>query len=243
MRRLTRFGLPVGLWLLLGTGCGPTKVTTETSPYIGQYEVRTVAVLPFDLLRTPQRLGDDAEALQVPKGAKGSDISLGVPRETHGDDRMATSRVQPQAAELVTRLVWDRLGSREGLRVKPLDEAKRAALEAKVSEGVSSERLDLAVQIGKHLGVDAVVVGKVLVYQERVGSRIGAESAAVGFEVKLLGLDGRTLWAGNYYEKQRPMTEDLVGFVERKGAFVTAAELAAYGADKVLKEFPYGRKD
>ena len=32
----------------------------------------------------------------------------------------------------------------------------------------------------------------------------------------------------------------VIRFIERKGAFVTAQELAAYGVEKVLKEFPYG---
>lgn len=238
-----RFLLSLVLSLVVANGCGPTKVTTETSPFIGQYAIRTVAVLPFDALRTPQTLSDGTERLQVPKGAKGSDIALGIPRETQGGDRPTPTAVTPQAAEMVTRLVWERLGGREGLTVKPLDEAKVAARELSGASAAQEDRPALAAQVGKKLGVDGVVVGKVLVFQERVGSRIGAESAAVGFEVKLIGLDGRTLWAGNYYEKQRPMTEDLVGFFERKGAFVTAAELAAYGADKVLREFPYGRLD
>ena len=57
-----------------------------------------------------------------------------------------------------------------------------------------------------------------LVYQERVGSRLGADPpAAVGFEVKLVASDGMVLWEGNYYEKQRPMTEDFVGFIQRSG--------------------------
>ena len=35
------------------------------------------------------------------------------------------------------------------------------------------------------------------------------------------------------------MTEDLLGFLQR-WSFVTAAELAEYGVDEVLKEFPFG---
>jgi len=81
----------------------------------------------------------------------------------------------------------------------------------------------------------------VLVFQERVGSRLGANPpASVGFEVKVVSSDGSVVWIGNYYERQRPMTEDMIGFLQRWGAFVTAEELAQYGVDEVLKEFPFG---
>lgn len=238
-RVVARVGLVA--WLAFVAGCGPTKVTTATSPYVGQYQIRTVAVLPFEALETPQVMVDGTQNLQVPGGVKKSDIAISIPSDTHGRDR-ATTGVHPMAAETVTRLVWDRLGAREGLWVMPLDEARTAVKEIGARQK-PEEQVDMAAEVGKRLVVDGVVTGKVLVYQERVGSRIGAESAAVGFEVTLKSLDGRTLWVGNYYEKQRPMTEDLSGFLERKGAFVTAAELAAYGVDKILKDFPYGRKD
>jgi hypothetical protein len=62
----------------------------------------------------------------------------------------------------------------------------------------------------------------------------------VGFEMKLIAPDGAVIWEGNYYERQRPMSEDLWGFIQRYGAFVTAEELAAYGAEKLAQAFPFG---
>ena len=89
--------------------------------------------------------------------------------------------------------------------------------------------------------MDASLIGQVLVYQERVGGRFGANPpATVGFEVKLVAADGQVLWEGNYYERQRPMIEDMLGFFERWGMFVTAEELAGYGVDHMLLEFPFG---
>jgi hypothetical protein len=80
-----------------------------------------------------------------------------------------------------------------------------------------------------------------LVYQERSGSRLGANPpATVGFEVKAVAPDGQVLWVGNYYERQKPMTQDFLGFIHHGGVFVTAEELAQYGADEVLKTFPFG---
>ncbi|GBL39252.1 hypothetical protein EMGBD2_05100 [Nitrospirota bacterium] len=98
-----------------------------------------------------------------------------------------------------------------------------------------------AMLVAKQLKVDAALIGQVLVYQERVGSRFGANPpATVGFEAKLVAADGQVLWEGNYYERQRPMIEDMLGFFERWGMFVTADELAGYGVDRMLLKFPFG---
>jgi hypothetical protein len=82
----------------------------------------------------------------------------------------------------------------------------------------------------------------VLVFQERKGNKLGGETAAVGFEIKLISADGTPLWAGNYYEKQKPLTEDAKGFAERGGVFVTADELAEYGATHLVDRFPFGAR-
>jgi hypothetical protein len=98
-----------------------------------------------------------------------------------------------------------------------------------------------AMMVAKQLKADASLIGQVLVYQERVGGRFGASPpATVGFEAKVVAADGQVLWEGNYYEKQRPMNEDVMGFIQRRGMFVTAEELAAYGVEHMLQEFPFG---
>jgi hypothetical protein len=100
-----------------------------------------------------------------------------------------------------------------------------------------------AAELAAKLQADAALMGQVLVYQERSGSRMGANPpATVGFEVKAVAADGQVLWVGNYYERQKPLTEDFLGFIQHGGGFVTAEELAQYGTEKVLKTFPFGAK-
>ncbi|MCA9478897.1 MAG: hypothetical protein KC545_00875, partial [Nitrospira sp.] len=53
--------------------------------------------------------------------------------------------------------------------------------------------------------------------------------------------DGTALWKGEYYEEQKPLTEDVVGFFEKGGGFVTVDELADLGVQKVMKAFPVGQ--
>jgi hypothetical protein len=235
---------PYVLALVLA-GCAPTKVTIETSPKLGQYPVKTVVVLPFDALTTPQIAEVPGPEFFVPPGAKRSDISLpAVPKSPEGrklaeDKDRPRLTVPPYAPEKVTQLFYGRLKNRQGILVISPSEAGRAvkALGSSVT-GMAPEQL--ARQVAARLSADAAVIGRVLVYQERVGSKLGADPAIVGFEVKLIGADGTVLWTGNYYEKQRPMNEDFLGFVQRKGVFVTAAELAEYGVDRVLRKFPFG---
>lgn len=228
----------VGGLVSIASGCGPTKVRAETSPHAERYDIKAVAILPFQTLDTPQVVDDRINELSVPTSARRSNITVGIPSDAR-PTKQATTVVPPSAGEIVTRLVWDRLSQRSGLTLRSLQEGERA-WEESAAQPKDDQPQSLAPTIAKQLGVDAVVVGKVLVYRERVGSKLGADPAAVGFELRLVGSDGVTLWVGNYFEKQRPMNEDLWGFIERKGAFVTAKELATYGVDKVLKEFPFG---
>ncbi len=221
-------------------GCGPSKISVRVSPDLEKYRVQTIAVVPFDALTTPQVVDPLEPRFQVPAGAKGSDISVAVPPSGETAGR-PTSVVPPSAAEKVTRMIWNRLRARKALQVLSLEEVDKAAKELSGKhEHLSREAL--AQRLAERMSADAVLVGRVLVYKEREGSRLGADPAAVGFEMKLVARDGTVLWEGNYYEKQRPMNEDLIGFIQRKGAFVTADELAAYGADQVLQDFPFGSR-
>lgn len=223
--------------LVLGA-CVPSKVTSSTWPKIDEYRVKTVAVMPFEALTVPQVTSTNVPEIPAPQGAKRSDISFSPPQATEKLDQ-ATATVPPQAAEKLTQIVYGRLKLWEGVRFLPPERAA-AALRAlgPAKEGQTPE--ERARQVALRLSADAALLGRVLVYQDRVGSKLGADPAAVGFEVKLVAADGTTLWVGNYYEKQRPMNEDFIGSFQRGFVFVTADELAEYGAERVVRSFPFG---
>lgn len=230
----------VGLVALAAAGCSGSKVTTKASSQLPKYRVQRVAVLPFDALTTPQAAEATGPLFQVPHGAEGSNISVATPPAQELAIR-STATVPSFAGEKIAQLLWSRLRSQEGVVALSPDESSRAVKELEGKEaGIPREAM--ASKVAARLSVDAAVVGRVLVYQERVGSRLGANpAAAVGFEVKLIAADRTLLWEGNYYEKQRPMTEDLMGFFAHGFGFVTADELAIYGADQLAKEFPFGQ--
>lgn len=223
------------LFLLSGGACVPAKVRVETFPVVAQVPLKTVAVLPFSALSTPQIISPQASEPSVPAGVKRSDITLAVPPVSERLDQ-PTETVPPQAAETVTRLFYRKLKAREDLSIIPPEEAQAALEQLGIRRGEMISR-EASRQVAARLKADAVLVGQVSVYREREGSKLGANPAVVGFEVGLIGADGSTLWKGDYYERQRPMIEDFLGFVQRWG-FVTAEELADYGADGLIRNFP-----
>ncbi|MDH4154855.1 MAG: hypothetical protein OEV01_13800 [Nitrospira sp.] len=221
----------------MGVGCSGPKVATESAPELSRYHIRSLALIPFTSIVTPQSAGHDDLFIPTPESIRRSDISMGVPLE--GQPHATKTMLVPRhAAEQVTELFWKRLRNWKGLQViSPSDIARASSADGEFA-GLGPEKA--AAALAKRLKADAALIGLVSMYQERVGSRLGANPpATVGFQAKVIASDGQVLWAGGYYERQRPMTEDLMGFLQR-WSFVTAAELAEYGVDEVLKEFPFG---
>ena len=236
--RRTLHTLTLTVLVLVVAGCSGSKVTTKTSAELPRYQVRTIALVPFTTLATPQVRDVADQIFSVPPEVQRSDMAIAAPPNILQPLRQ-TVTVPIGAGDIVTQLLWGRLKARQGITVlSPGEVAIALASQAapQRSAGQSS-----AVMMAKQLKADASLVGQVLVYQERVGGRFGASPpATVGFEAKVVAADGQVLWEGNYYEKQRPMNEDVMGFIQRRGMFVTAEELAAYGVEHMLQEFPFG---
>lgn len=237
--RRSRVMLTMGVVALatITAGCSGSKVTTKSSNELARYKIRSIVLIPFTSIATPQVFDQDDLFVSTPQSLRRSDISLAIPRDIQPPPKQAIV-VPGYAAEKVTELFWGRLQDRKGLLVlSPSDAVRVSSADGELAK-MGPEKT--AAAVAKRLKVDAALFGRVLVYQERVGSRLGANPpATVGFEAKVVATDGQVLWVGGYYERQRPMNEDLLGFLQR-WAFVTAAELAEYGVDKILRDFPFG---
>ena len=228
----------VGLAVLAVGGCSGSKVTTKASSELARYQIRTIALVPFTILATPQVRDVVDQAFSMPSGARRSDMAIAVPPNT---DQLVreTVTVPMSAGDTVTQLLWSRLSTRQGVTVLAPSEAAKVLASQSTTQSPAGQLP--AVAVATQLKVDASLIGQVLMYQERVGGRFGASPpATVGFEAKVIAADGQVLWVGNYYERQRPMIEDVMGFIQRHGMFVTAEELATYGVEHLLLEFPFG---
>jgi hypothetical protein len=236
--RLTLHAFAMMALVMVVAGCSGSKVTTKSSAELPRYQIRTIALVPFTTLATPQVRDVADQMFSVPPEVRRSDMAMAVPSNVEQTLRQ-TVTVPTGAGDIVTQLLWNRLKTRQGMTVLSPGEAARALGAPTTPQPPTNQ--SSAVAIAKQLKADASLIGQVLVYQERVGGRFGASPpATVGFEAKVIAADGQVLWEGNYYEKQRPMNEDVMGFIQRRGIFVTAEELAAYGVEHMLQEFPFG---
>ena len=224
--------------LAVSAGCSGDKVKTKSSAELSRYKVHSIVLVPFTSMTTPQLRDQGDPYMSTPQSVRRSDVSVAVASNVEPPMRQ-TVGVPDYAAEKITQLFWVRLRSRKGIEVVPPEEASKAPSSAEEPTEPTPEASGAAV--AKRVKADAALIGQVRVYQERVGSRMGADPpATVGFEVKAVAADGQVLWIGNYYERQRPVTEDFKGFFQRGAGFLTADELAHYGVDEVLEEFPFG---
>lgn len=228
---------------LLGSmvGCVPPKVQTQQASQFDPSAIKSVALVPFRILETPQwgsrppRGGiRDPEEIRTQFRLPGAD-------QVNGTESGKSLYMVPEiGAQRLTAKVSSALFGRPSLRVVgPPDTTSMMQADTSLSH-LSFEVL--ATKVGAHFNVDGVLLGLVRTYREREGSKLGAKPAAVGFELYLVRpSDGTALWKGEYYEEQKPLTEDVVGFFEKGGGFVTVDELADLGVQKVMKAFPVGQ--
>ena len=236
--KLTSYGV-VLVTLLSVMACVPSKVTVKESPYFRPSSIRSLAVLPLRPLATPQRRAVGTPGTTMAPTEIRSQFRLpGATTSGGSSDPLAVSRVPQSATKRITRLVYDALQHRLAIRLVPPHAVQSAVTNYRAAHASASWNEQVK-GVAEQLDVDAVIVGLVRTYRQRIGTRIGATPAEVGFEIHLIDPKRSTvLWTGEYYEEQKPLNQDLVGFVERKGAFVTAEELAEYGVHQVMKEFP-----
>ena len=229
--------------VLVQIGCAPDTVTIKTHPTFSPASIKTVGVIPFTAVKGApgvyQSFGEipppDVGSPEIRPSFEGS--ASPIPHRP----RATKVKVPSGAEEKVTDMVYANLKLRPGLKTVPLYEVTQALtrLSLKPSKAKSKQ---LAQALGKTLSLDAVVVGQVRVYRERAGQKYAALPAAVGFDVQIINVtDGTVIWMGDYFEEQKPITEDFKGMFERGGKWVTAEELARSGVRKVMERLPLGK--
>jgi hypothetical protein len=111
--------------------------------------------------------------------------------------------------------------------------------------GISPDVSDPAV-VGRvareAFGADGVLFIRIRRFVPRVGGQRGVvQPASVWFELDLRSPDGVLLWRGEYDETQRGLTDDALAFgraMARRFRWVTAEELAGYGARELVARMP-----
>jgi hypothetical protein len=155
-----------------------------------------------------------------------------------------TRDVRRGAEENLTRYMQAALEDRLGERMIPLGETL-TVYQGLAKEQTADSPRSLAVRLGRQLRAAHTVAGTVWRYRERTGTaRASASPASVAFVVYIINVtDGRRLWKGTHFETQKPLSQSIFEartFFKRGVRWLTVDELARYGIDEIVEQFPYG---
>lgn len=111
---------------------------------------------------------------------------------------------------------------------------------------VGMEYLRVLQKVGKTFRADAALGGTIYRWREREGSAAGVNRpASVAFDLQLVRpADGVVLWRDKFDKTQRSLSENLFDagtFVQGRGRWMTAGELALLGLRKMLAGMPGGQ--
>jgi hypothetical protein len=147
------------------------------------------------------------------------------------------------AAELVTRIVAEALTAQGVAVVAPND--LQLAFESQGAVLPRGDAAAIASVAASQFGATGVVVGSVTRFREREGGARGAmRPASVSFSFVLHGApDGAPVYRVRFDHTQQALTDNLFGGLQYPGSgfrWLTAAELARWGADNAIDEIPSG---
>lgn len=217
------FPIPLLLILLIPLLAGCERGSTGPKPIYVPPSLERILVVSFK---------------NIPESA-GADISVRCPLS---GKTFLTGGVTEGAQALLNRELRNRLQGREEFKFISPEEMSDLQSESLTENGDILPERNLLTLTGRKLGADAVLVGHIYRYQERVGGKFSVESpASVAFDLHLLRVsDGRVLWTGAFDETQKALTDDLFelpSFLERDGQWVTADQMAEAGLEKILSAF------
>lgn len=176
------------------------------------------------------------------KGRYGSDINASIKCPVC-ELSFLSDELTPDCDRTITRYAQETLEMQHEERVVPFAEVEMAYAQMP-KDSANDTPITLAQGLGRRLNAHYVLLGTVWRYKERQGGARGVQSpASVAFAVFLISVaEGKLLWEETFAETQRSLSENVLQartFFERGAKWLTADELARFGMDEILKDFPY----
>jgi len=219
------------LWLLvisgmtLGFGCQHKKQTSSMEPRV--LHLKKVVVVGFLSALTPT---DEPGQFRNP-------LSWSI---------VPAEYVPPEITRKMSDILFDKVVAEKDFELVSRNQAIGVYSSIVSSDqNVGMPALQVIQEVGKHFNADAVLVGYIYRWKERVGGDYGSESpASVSFDLHLIRpLDGAVLWKSRFEKTQKSLSENILDvgtFLKGGGKWMKVEELAMIGLKKMLEEMPSG---
>ncbi len=154
-----------------------------------------------------------------------------------------TGPVANRADQFLTDQVVSRVRQDTSFRTVSARTASRVLNELAGGRGRDWSRKKQMAETGRQIGADAILVGYVYRFRERVGSNLAANSpASVAFDLYIIDCQQETVvWSAFYNYTQQALSDNLGGmgnFFRRGGRWVTAEELATLAMEDMFADLP-----
>lgn len=155
---------------------------------------------------------------------------------SYGSTPSEKARSQEELSELLARLVYSTMAAMPNWQIVSEREVREVA--QTIPPGADIARLR---KIGEMVYADALIVGRVERYRERIGNEWGAKTpASVAFVLDLVDVRrGDIIWSARFDETQKPLSENIfaLGQVKQRGIrWLTAEQLTHEGVQQVVAE-------
>lgn len=204
--------LPIVLWVAAACSFGPGNIQSHHSSDLESRRIRRIAVLPPGILN--------------------SDPSVKPPLGTTPPPRSAAQ----DAPESLAHMIYSVMAALPNWQIISDAEVREVSQSLPASSDPARLR-----RIGEMVYADAVIVGRVQRYRERVGDEWGAKSpASVAFVLDLVDVRrGDVIWSARFDETQKSLSENIfaIGDVGERGIrWLSAAQLAQEGVKKAVAQ-------
>jgi hypothetical protein len=166
-------------------------------------------------------------------------IAVSLPADSGPRPRIGTPPGEPRPPnrdpdEILARLLYPALSALPNWQIVSESEVREA------SQGISdADEATRLRRLGEAVYADAVLVGRMSRYRERVGDEWGAKSpASVSFVLRLVDVRrGDVIWSANFDETQKSLSENIfvIGSIGERGVrWLSADQLANDGVKRAV---------
>jgi hypothetical protein len=202
----------LALVFLLLTACSSGNLQSRHSSDLEARRIRRIAVVPPGVL----------------SGEPRAKTSQGTALDARNRDR--------DTGEILARITYSALAALPSWQIVSDSEVREVA--PTLPSGVEAARMR---QLGQMVYADAVMIGRVHRYRERVGDEWGAKSpASVSFVLDLIDVRrGDVIWSANFDETQKSLSDNIfaIGDIGQRGIrWLTAEQLTQEGVKKAVAQ-------